>query len=191
MKLEKTFVALVTLLFLCAVVFPHAGAFAVTGKHVVAISPGENMGEITVTNSGDKILIVQLSTTEEQYYTSEDASFISSENWEEKFKQYDWQRVNWVNEIKYGEVIIVPQKKEIIRYNIIVPENITKGTFYAKLEVKDIGEKEGMVIIRPVYVSQVVAHISQRHQTAGLGFFISLLIIICVSILLIKCKNDK
>ena len=162
LNLAMAGIAVLTLLFLFASIAP-ATAFTVTGKQTVTIPHGNSNQEITVTNPTDDILMVELTVTEEQYYCPFHIPFPLSENWEAIYNEYEWQRVEWIN-VKYGEVILSPHTTETIPFVINVPEDIiTTGTLYAKLDVKDIGKKEGLIVIRPVYVSQVVAHIETEN----------------------------
>jgi len=150
-------------------VMPLSSAFTVTGKQVTNIHPGKNTKTITVKNTGDSTLVVKLIPTADQYYTPENISFKLSENWQRRFNSSkSWQRVYWII-AKYGEAIIAPHTSEDIKFTIDVPENITSGTFYANVEVKDITEKQGLIVIRPIYVSQIVAHISSSGMQSGIS----------------------
>jgi len=170
-----------------------ANAFSVTGKQITMIHPGKNIQEVTITNSGDSALFVEPTTTKEQYYTPHNVSFSLSENWEEKFNKYEWQRVDWLN-AKYGEAVLAPHTTETVEFVVNVPDGVTEGTFYAKVEVKDIGKKEGTIVIRPVYVSQVVAHISAQQDTTLplCEFFLTLFyMLLSAIVILTKKKNAK
>lgn len=166
-KMKKT---IIVSIILVAFLVSAASGFQVTGKQTTTICPGKNSQEITITNSGDSTLFVELTTTEDQHYITQNVPFTLTENWGQKFNEYKWQRVDWLN-AKYSEAIISPHTTETVGFVINVPEGITKGTFYAKLEVKDIGKKEGMIVIRPVYVSQVVAHITDEKETSQVSGF--------------------
>jgi len=158
----KDVVKILVVIVLLIVASVLSSGFTVTGKQITTIYTGNNIKTITVTNPTDDILVIKLIVTEEQYYTPDNITFSISENWQQKFNSYsNWQKVDWID-VKYSEAVIPPHMNEKIRFSINIPENITRGTFYAKLEVKDIGEKQGLIVIRPIYVSQLVAHISSR-----------------------------
>ena len=182
----------IVILSIFILIAPTVSAFSVTGKQIVTIHPGKNIQEVTITNSDDSVLFVELATTKEQYYKSQNIQFSVSENWKEKFDKYEWQRVDWVS-AKYSEAIIAPRTTETIRFTINIPENITKGTFYAKLEVKDIGKKEGMIVIRPVYVSQVVARITDEKDASQIPCFglDTVLLLVLTGLLMLGAKKAQ
>lgn len=191
-KMKKSIIA--SSIILVILLVSVASGFQVTGKQTTTIHLGKNSQEIIITNSGDTTLFAELTTTKDQYYISQNVPFSLSENWGQKFNEYEWQRVDWLN-TKYSEAILPPHTTETIEFTINVPENTTRGTFYAKLEVKDIGKKEGMVVIRPVYVSQVVAHITDEKESpqalAGFGFPLVLFAVLLVLIVKRKKKKNK
>ena len=168
-----------------------ANAFSVTGKQITTIHPGKNIQEVTITNSGDSLLFIDLTTTKDQYYTPHNIPFSVSENWKEKFDEYEWQRVDWAS-TKYSEAILPPQTTETVEFVINVPDGVADGTFYAKLEVKDIGKKEGMIVIRPVYVSQVLCHIENPETAALPGFaYITSLLGLGLAFLILKQREKE
>ena len=162
------FLVLVLVIAIFVSVMPLSSAFTVTGKKITNIHPGKNVKTITVKNTDDSTLVVKLIPTADQYYTPENISFKLNENWQRRFNSSEnWQRVYWIT-AKYGEAIIAPHTSEDIKFTIDVPENITTGTFYAKVEVKDITEKQGPIVIRPIYVSQIAARVDSSGVQSGI-----------------------
>jgi len=188
----KDVVKFLMVIVLLAVVPVLCSGFTVTGKQVTTIYAGNNIKTITVTNPTDDILVIKLIVTEEQYYAPDDITFSITENWEQKFNSCgNWQKVNWIS-AKYSEAVIPPHMSEEIKFSINVPENITTGTFYAKLEVKDIGEKRGLIVIRPVYVSQLVAHISSRSNNTEIpDYFFYISVAVILLLIIVKKKLSK
>ena len=190
MELNKILVpVLVIAVFISAISLSIA--FTVTGKQVTNIHPGKNVKTITVKNTGDSTLVVKLIPTADQYYTPENISFKLNENWQRRFNNSEnWQCVYWIT-AKYGEAIIAPHTSEDIKFTIDVPENITSGTFYAKVEIKDITEKQGLIVIRPIYVSQIAAQINSSGMQSGIPIrkFIFFFFIIIVLFLLLELKR--
>jgi len=188
MELNRFLVPLLVIAIFVSVI-PLCSAFTVTGKQITNIHQGKNVKTITVKNTGDSTLVVKLIPTADQYYTPENVSFKLNENWQQKFNSSkSWQRVYWIT-AKYGEAIIAPHTSEDIKFTIDVPENITTGTFYAKVEIKDITEKQGLIIIRPIYVSQIAAQISSSGMKSGIStklFYIFFFIVVFIFLLLRK-----
>jgi len=172
MELNR-FLVLVLVIAIFVSVMPLCSAFTVTGKQITNIHPGKNVKIITVKNTCDSTLVVKLIPTADQYYTPENITFKLNENWQKRFNNSkDWQRVYWIT-AKYSEAIIAPHTSEDIKFTIDVPENITSGTFYAKVEIKDITEKQGLIVIRPIYVSQIAAQISSSGMQSGISVKLS------------------
>jgi len=188
----KDVVKILVVIVLLIVASVLSSGFTVTGKQITTIYTGNNIRTITVINPTDDILVIKLIVTEEQYYTPDDITFSISENWQQKFNSYNnWQKVDWID-VKYSEAVIPPHMSEKIRFSINVPENITRGTFYAKLEVKDIGEKQGLIVIRPIYVSQLVAHISSRSNDTEIpDYFFYIGIAVILLLIVMKKKLHK
>ena len=167
MELNRILVPILVIAIFVSVM-PLCSAFTVTGKQITNIHPGTNTKTITVKNTGDSTLVVKLIPTADQYYTPENISFKLNENWQRRFNSSkDWQRVYWIT-AKYSEAIIAPHTSEDIKFTIDVPENITSGTFYAKVEIKDITEKQGLIVIRPIYVSQIAARVDSSGVQSGI-----------------------
>ena len=188
----KDVVKILMVVVLLAVIPALCTGFTITGKQITTIYTGNNIRTITVTNPTDDILTVKLTATQEQYYTPDNITFPISENWQQKFNSYNnWQKVDWID-VKYSEAVIPPHMSEKIRFSINVPENITTGTFYAKLEVKDIGEKQGLIVIRPIYVSQLVAYISSRSNDTEIpDYFFYIGIAVILLLIVMKKKLHK
>ena len=189
----KDVVKILMVVVLLAVTPILSSGFTITGKQITTIYTGNNIRTITVTNPTDDILTVKITATQEQYYIPDDITFSISENWQQKFNSYNnWQKVDWID-VKYSEAVIPPHMSEKIRFSINVPENITTGTFYAKLEVKDIGEKQGLIVIRPIYVSQLVAHISSRSNDTEIPdyfFYIGIAVILLLVVMRKKLHKE-
>lgn len=143
-----------------------ANAFIVTGKQNVDLHNGENKCHVTVTNTDNTLLIVDLKATTDQYFSQEEISFPLNVRWDEIFNKHEWEKVDWIN-TKNTKTIILPGKKENIDFSINVPENITSGTLYVKVEVKDASEKEGMIVVRSVYVSQIAGKVSNNEDVSS------------------------
>ena len=190
MELNK-FLVPVLVIAIFVSVMPLCSAFTVTGKQITNIHPGKNTKTITVKNTGDSTLVVKLIPTADQYYTPENVSFKLNENWQRRFNSSkDWQRVYWIT-AKYSEAIIAPHTSEDIKFTIDVPENITSGTFYAKVEIKDITEKQELIVIRPIYVSQIVAHISSSGMQSGIPTKLSYIFFFMIVLLLLLRQKIK
>ncbi len=189
----KDVVKILMVVVLLAVIPALCSGFTIIGKQITTIYTGNNIRTITVTNPTDDILVIKLIVTEEQYYTADNITFSISDNWQQKFNSYsNWQKVDWID-VKYSEAVIPPHMSEKIRFSINVPENITRGTFYAKLEVKDIGEKQGLIVIRPIYVSQLVAHISSHSNDTEIPdyfFYIGIAVILLLIVMRKKLHKE-
>ncbi len=188
----KDVVKILMVIVLLIVASVLSSGFTVTGKQITTIYTGNNIRTITITNPTDDILTVKITATQEQYYTPNNIAFSMSENWQQKFNSYsNWQKVDWID-VKYSEAVIPPHTTEKIRFSINVPENITTGTFYAKLEVKDIGEKQGLIVIRPIYVSQLVAYISSHSNNTEIpDYFFYIGIAVILLLIVMKKKLHK
>lgn len=161
-------VMLLALLFLFLVT--PANAFSVTGKQIVKINSGglDNVYQITVTNPTNTSFLLLIKPTQ-QFFIREKIPYTISENWLEKFKQYeDWQEVDW---IRVGEDTIYVPPNTIKKVDFIInTDNLTTGTFYGKLEIKDVGEKTGTIVVRMVYVTQVVGYVKEPEMAVLPGF---------------------
>ena len=166
MELKKVLIGMILLTGLVISTISCVNAFSVTGKQNVDLRSGENKCCVTVTNTGSSLLIVDLKPTIDQYFSQEEISFPLNVRWDEIFNKYEWKKVDWID-AKNTKTIILPNKKENMDFTINVPDNITSGTLYAKIEVKDASEKEGMVIIRNVYISQISGRLSNNVNVSG------------------------
>ena len=162
MELKKVFIGIL-LIGLVISTISCVNAFSVTGKQNVTLSKGENKCQVTVTNTDNTLLIVDIKPTFDQYFIEEEISFPLNVRWDEIFNKYEWREIDWID-AKNTKTIVLPGKKEDIDFTIEVPDNITSGTLYAKVEVKDVSEKEGMIVMRNVYVSQVVGNIETETE---------------------------
>ena len=155
-----------------------ANAFPVTGKQIVEINSGglDNTYQLTITNPTNTSYVLTIKPAQ-QFFTGERIPYIVNENWEDKFKQNEnWQEVNWIRVKEDNNIYVLPNTIKKVDF-IINTGNLTKGTFYGKLEVKDASEKTGTIVVRTVYVSQVVGYVEEPQITILPGFgFLSLVI---------------
>ena len=150
-------------------------AFPVTGKQIVDINSGglDNTYQITITNPTNMSYVLAIKPAQ-QFFIGEKVSYVINENWLDKFEQYEnWQEVDWIR-VKEDIIYVPPNTVEKVDY-IINTGNLTEGTFYGKLEIKDASEKTGTIVVRTVYVSQVVGYVEEPDMAVLPGFgFMSL-----------------
>lgn len=186
----KKIAAVVLCLALLMFLVTSANAFPVTGKQIVEINSGglDNVYQITITNPTNTSYVLTIKPAQ-QFFIGEKIPYIHSENWLEKFKQYEnWQEVDWIR-IKGDDVYVLPNTIKKVDF-IINTGNLTKGTFYGKLEIRDASEKTGMIIVRTVYVSQVVGYVKEPGMAVVPGFgFISLMICLLFLVLFMRMNN--
>lgn len=166
-------------------------AFLVTGKQIVEINSGglDNTYQITITNPTNTSYVLSIKPAH-QFFIGEKIPYAINENWLNKFGQYeDWQEVDWIR-VKEDIIYVPPNTVKKVDFTINTG-NLTQGTFYGKLEIKDASEKIGMIIVRTVYVSQVVGYVEKPKMAVIPGFgFVSLMICL-VFLVLFRKKNNK
>ena len=166
-----------------------ANAFSVTGKQIVEINSGglDNTYQITITNPTNTSYVLSIKPAQ-QFFIPEKVHYAINENWLNKFGQYEnWQEVDWIR-VK-EDIYVPPNTVKKVDFTINTG-NLTQGTFYGKLEIKDASEKTGMIIVRTVYVSQVVGCVEEPDMTVIPGFgFVSL--IMCLLFLVLFRKMNK
>jgi hypothetical protein len=182
-KIAVVMLSLALLMFLVT----SANAFPVTGKQIVEINSGglDNTYQITITNPTNMSYVLTIRPAQ-QFYIDDKIPFAINENWLDKFKQYEnWQEVEW---IRVKEDIIYVSPNTIKKVNFVINTgNLTTGTFYGKLEVKDASEKTGTIVVRMVYVSQVVGYVEEPEMTVIPGFgFVSLMVCLLFLVLFMR-----
>ena len=187
--MKKNFGIAVTFIIAALVLVIAAEAYQITGKQKLVLQ-GQNLDNsctISITNTDNSSLLLSVKPVK-QYFTPKNIGFSINENWLNVIKNYEWEEVKWIypNE---KTVQVAPNSKEDVEFKIATDVNVTFGTFYAQFETKDISKKEGTVVIRTVYVTQVVGEIENPNMKVipGFGSF-SLLIGILIATTFIKLK---
>ena len=187
--MKKSIGIAVTFIIAALVLVIAAEAYQITGKQKLVLQ-GQNLDNsctISITNTDNSSLLLSVKPVK-QYFTPKNIGFNINENWLNVIKNYEWEEVKWIypNE---KTVQVAPNSKEDVEFKIATDVNVTFGTFYAQFETKDISKKEGTVVIRTVYVTQVVGEIENPNIKVipGFGSF-SLLIGILIATTFIKLK---
>ena len=187
--MKKSIGIAVTFIIAALVLVIAAEAYQITGKQKLVLQ-GQNLDNsctISITNTDNSSLLLSVKPVK-QYFTPKNIGFNINENWLNVIKNYEWEEVKWIypNE---KTVQVAPNSKEDVEFKIATDVNVTFGTFYAQFETKDISKKEGTVVIRTVYVTQVVGEIENPNMKVipGFGSF-SLLIGILIATTFIKLK---
>ena len=187
--MKKNFGIAVIFIIAALVLVTTTEAYQITGKQKLVLQ-GQNLDNsctISITNTDNSNVLLSVKPVK-QYFTPQNIGFNINENWLNAFKNYEWEEVRWIypNE---KIVQVAPNSKEDVEFKITTDINVTSGTFYAQFETKDISKKEGTVVIRIVYVTQVVGEIENPNMKVipGFGGF-SLLIGILITITFIKLK---
>lgn len=151
----------IVLVFLILLFLSSASGLIVDGKKSDCIR-GEgkiNVYSLSITNNKEKAVSLLIKSTTE-LYSHQRINFVTEENWKERVKGYEWEEVSWIDSEKVI-VEVEPHTRKKVNFTIVTDKNITRGTFYAQFETKDITEKKGTVIIRPIYVTQYVGQIEK------------------------------
>lgn len=187
-KMKKSIIiSIILVVFLVSV----ASGFQVTGKQKILLQ-GQGLNNdciISISNYED-ISLVALIKPVKQYYAEEQITFSINENWLEKKENYKWREVEWI--LPNEKIVnIAPNSKEDVVFSIATDENITKGTFYAQFETKDITQKQGTIVIRVVYVTQIVGAIEKPSSTIlpGFSFLMTVLGLFIITFLCCKLKH--
>ena len=187
--MKKSIGIAVTFIIAALVLVTTTEAYQITGKQKLVLQ-GQNLDNsctISITNTDNSSLLLSVKPVK-QYFTPKNIGFNINENWLNVIKNYEWEEVKWIypNE---KTVQVAPNSKEDVEFKIATDVNVTFGTFYAQFETKDISKKEGTVVIRTVYVTQVVGEIENPNIKVipGFGSF-SLLIGILIATTFIKLK---
>ena len=185
--MKKVVVVMLCMASLFLFLVTTANAFPVTGKQIVDIDSGglDNTYQLTITNPTNTSYVLSIKPAQ-QFFTDEKIPYTLSENWLDKFEQYEnWQEVDWIR-VKEDIIYVSPNTIKKVDF-IINTGDLTTGTFYGKLEVKDASEKTGMVVLRMVYVSQVVGYVEDPEMTVIPGFgFMSLIVCLLFLVLFMR-----
>ena len=167
-----------------------ANAFPVTGKQIVDVNSGglDNTYQITVTNPTNMSYVLTIKPAQ-QFFIPEKVHYTINENWLDKFEQYEnWQEVDWIR-VKEDIIYVSPNTIKKVDF-IINTGDLTEGTFYGKLEVKDASKKTGTIVVRTVYVSQVVGYVEEPEMVVVPGFgFVPL--VVCLLFLVLFTRWFK
>ena len=192
--MKKSFGIVAIFIVAALVLVTSAEAYQITGKQKISLQGQglDNSCIITITNTEDTALLFMVKPTK-QYYTPNDITFKLNENWLEMFDRHEWNEVMWIHPNEKMVQVLANSKKDV-DFKILTDTDISSGTFYAQFETKDISKKEGTVVIRMVYATQVVGEIENPNVKvipAFDGFLLLIGILLTYTFIRYKIKIFK